>query len=53
MIVDELIKQKQAVVGAEINEEDFAEIYALVIAQLGGTQGLQLFLAQTVLQNSS
>lgn len=46
MIVDELIKQKQAVVGAEINEEDFAEIYALVIAQLGGTQGLQLFLAQ-------
>jgi foldase protein PrsA len=46
MIVDELIKQKQASVDAEINEEEFTEIYALVVAQLGGPQGLQMFLAQ-------
>ena len=46
MIVNELIKQKQDSVDAEINEEEFAEIYTLVIAQLGGPQGLQMFLMQ-------
>lgn len=46
LIQNEMIRQKSEALGVTFNEVDFAEMYAMVIAQLGGVQGLQLFLLQ-------
>jgi len=46
LIQDEMIRQRAEALGVTIDEEAFAEMYGMIIAQLGGVQGLQLFLMQ-------
>lgn len=46
LIHQQLIAQKVDDLGVEISEEDFAGFYNIILAQLGGPQGLQQFLAQ-------
>lgn len=46
LIQRELINQKAIALGVEITEEEFAEVYQLIMAQVGGPQALQMFLLQ-------
>jgi len=46
LIQNEIIRQKADALGVSFNAEAFAEMYDLVVNQLGGVQGLQMFLLQ-------
>lgn len=46
LIQNEMIRQKAEALGVTFDEEAFSEMYAMVITQLGGVQGLQMFLLQ-------
>lgn len=46
LIQRELVKQKADNLQIKLDEDDFVELYANFIAQLGGPQGLQMFLLQ-------
>ena len=46
LVQNEMIRQKADALGVTFNADAFAEMYDLVIAQLGGVQGLQMFLMQ-------
>ena len=46
LVQDEIIRQRAEKLGITLDEEEFEELYAMVIAQLGGAQGLQMFLLQ-------
>ncbi len=46
MILDELIEQKQIELDVYISEEDLMAVLTNVITQLGGMEGLQMFLMQ-------
>lgn len=46
LIQNEMIRQKAEALGVTFDEEAFLEMYAMVITQLGGVQGLQMFLLQ-------
>lgn len=46
LIQRELIKQKAEATGAGLDEEEFAQLYEIIIAQLGGPEALQMFLMQ-------
>lgn len=46
LIQKQLVTQKVEALGIEIKDEDFADFYEIILAQLGGPQGLQHFLAQ-------
>lgn len=46
MIQDELIRQRAEALGVAIDDDEFAEMYELIIEQLGGPQGLEMLLAQ-------
>ena len=46
LIQNEMIRQKAETLGVTLDEEAFAEMYDMVLAQVGGAQGLQMFLMQ-------
>ncbi len=46
LIQRELVRQKAADLQIELGEDEFIELYSGLIAQLGGPQGLQMFLMQ-------
>ncbi len=46
LVQNEMIRQKAEALGVTFDEEGFAEMYASIINQLGGPQGLQAFLLQ-------
>ncbi|MCK9525224.1 MAG: peptidylprolyl isomerase [Limnochordia bacterium] len=46
LIQNEMIRQKADALGVTFDGDDFAEMYQMVIAQLGGVEGLQAFLLQ-------
>lgn len=46
LIQRELVRQKADNLQIELSEDDFIELYSGLIAQLGGPQGLQVFLMQ-------
>ncbi len=46
LIQKEMVKQKAEALQVEIDEAIFQEVYAMIIGQLGGVQGLQGFLMQ-------
>lgn len=46
LIQNEMIRQKAEALGVTVDDEAFAEMYDMIVAQLGGVQGLQMFLAE-------
>ena len=46
LVQNEIIRQRADALGVTFDGDAFAEMYELVIAQLGGVQGLQMFLMQ-------
>ena len=46
LVQKELVRQKADALQVSIDEEEFTEVYSSIIAQLGGAQGLQMFLIQ-------
>jgi len=46
LVQDEIIRQRAEQLGVTLDEEEFGELLDMVIAQLGGMQGLYMFLMQ-------
>lgn len=46
LIQRELLAQKAATLNVDVTDEQFAEVYAMIIAQVGGPEALQMFLMQ-------
>lgn len=46
LVQKELVRQKSETLQINISDEEFAEVYAMVMAQIGGPQALQMFLMQ-------
>lgn len=46
LVQDELVRQKAEALQVSIDDQEFNEVYARILSQLGGPEGLQMFLMQ-------
>lgn len=46
LVQKEIVRQKAEALQVTVADEEFAEVYSMIIGQLGGAQGLQSFLVQ-------